>query len=47
MLNVTEGGRKRSSAELQRLFEKAGLMPGSVHHTTGLALVEATAPAAK
>jgi hypothetical protein len=48
MLTVTEGGRERSSAELQRLLDTAGLIPGSVHHTpTGLALVEATAPAAK
>jgi hypothetical protein len=48
MLTVTEGGRERSSAELQGLLDKAGLIPGPVHHTpTGLALVEATAPAAK
>jgi hypothetical protein len=48
MLTVTEGGRERSSAELQRLLDTAGLIPDSVHHTpTGMALVEATAPAAK
>ena len=48
MLTVTEGGRERSTTELQRLLDKAGLIPGSVHHTlTGLALVEATAPPAK
>jgi hypothetical protein len=48
MLSVTEGGRERSSAELRRLLFQAGLIPGSIHHTpTGLALVEATAPARK
>jgi hypothetical protein len=47
MLTVTEGGRERSTAELQRLLDKAGLIPGTVRHTpTDLALIEATAPAA-
>jgi hypothetical protein len=47
MLTATEGGRERSSAELQRLLDKAGLISGAFRHTpTDLALMEATAPAA-
>jgi hypothetical protein len=47
MLTVTEGGRERSSTELQCLPDRAGLIPGVVRHTpTDLALAEATAPAA-
>jgi hypothetical protein len=47
MLAVTEGGRERSSTELQRLLEGAGLIPSAVRHTaTDLALVEATSPTA-
>jgi hypothetical protein len=46
MLTVSEGGRERSSIELQRLLDRAGLLPGVVRHTpTDLALVEATVPA--
>jgi hypothetical protein len=45
MLSLTEGGGERSSTELPRLLDRAGLMPGVVRHTpTDLALVEATAP---
>jgi hypothetical protein len=43
MLAVTEGGRERSSGEIERILTDAGLCPTGVRHTaTDLALVEAT-----
>jgi hypothetical protein len=45
MLAVTEGGRERSSEQLNLLLTVGGLVPGKTHRTsTGLVLVEATKP---
>jgi hypothetical protein len=42
MLNVTEGGKERPVAELERLLTRAGLNIGQVRHTaTEIVLVEA------
>jgi hypothetical protein len=44
MLTQCDGGRQRSTAELQALLRGTGLTPGAVHRTAGPALVEGVAP---